>query len=298
MFSQNNNHTKQGTQRLTALHGVLMGLLILSSSATGFNNDARFSPQNFVASSTLNILDDEINPLFHMPESSAQKCNATARSDWSVGVKILKEITASSPAECCADCLADSRCLAYVLHGTKCYLKADADGGHTKPGNTGAVVRGSPGPPAPPTPPPSPGPPPPPGSPKWELVHTIQEPVIGRTHPDVIAHTIQSGFETGQYFRLNGTYYYTANELGTCPHPGVLWDLVTRAAVWSAPNSSGPWSRVATIRNGSHIQTVCKPATATCDVPCHNGLSCCSGTKENPSFVRASCCALILNKWG
>ena len=46
------------------------------------------------------------------------------------------------------------------------------------------------------------------------------------------------GFETGQYQRINDTYYYTANELGMCPH--VTWDLVTRAALWSAPNSSGP----------------------------------------------------------
>ena len=214
-----------------------------------------------------------------IPFPAISKCNATAKPDWSVGVKILKATTASSPEQCCAECLANPQCMAYVLHGSKCYLKADPDGGHTKPGNTGAVVRGTPGPPPPPPPPA------PPGSPKWELVEAEAQPVIGRTHPDVIAHSIQSGFETGQYFRLNGTFYYVANELGTCDHPGILWDLVTRAAVWSAPNSSGPWSRVATLRNGSHMQTVCRPATAKCEVPCKD--SCCSGTKENPSFVRA-----------
>ena len=107
------------------------------------------------------------------------------------------------------------------------------------------------------------------------------DPVIGPQHPDVIKHTIQSGFETGQYFTLNGTHYYTANELGTCAHSGILWDLVTRAALWSAPASSGPWSRLITLRNGSHMQTVCQPASAVCAKPCSD--SCCSGTEENPS---------------
>ena len=109
------------------------------------------------------------------------------------------------------------------------------------------------------------------------------DPVIGPQHPDVIKHSIQSGFETGQYFTLNGTHYYTANELGTCAHSGILWDLVTRAALWSAPASSGPWSRLITLRNGSHMQTVCQPASAVCAKPCSD--SCCSGTEENPSFV-------------
>jgi hypothetical protein len=57
----------------------------------------------------------------------------------------------------------------------------------------------------------------------------------------VIKHNIYNGFETGQFFQVNGTFYYTANELGMCK--GVLWDLVTRAAIWSAPASNGPWSR-------------------------------------------------------
>ena len=88
------------------------------------------------------------------------------------------------------------------------------------------------------------------------------------------------GFETGQYQRIGDTFYYTANELGMCP--GVVWDLVTRAALWSAPNSTGPWTRVTTLRNGSHIQTLCNKATP-CRAPC--GPSCCSGTEADPSFV-------------
>jgi len=71
--------------------------------------------------------------------------------------------------------------------------------------------------------------------PKWELVETTAVPVIENTHPDVVANCIFAGFETGQYQRINNTFYYTANELGMCP--GVDWDLVTRAALWRAPNS-------------------------------------------------------------
>jgi hypothetical protein len=111
-------------------------------------------------------------------------------------------------------------------------------------------------------------------------VETSALPVIGKTHPDVVKHSIYSGFETGQYQRINDTFYYTANELGMCPH--VLWDLVTRAALWSAPNSSGPWTRLATLRNGSHIETLCEPKTP-CRKPC--GGSCCSGTEDQKNFV-------------
>ena len=92
-----------------------------------------------------------------------------------------------------------------------------------------------------------------------------------------------TGFETGQYQRINDTFYYMANELGMCP--GVVWDLVTRAALWSASNSSGPWKRVTTLRNGSHMQTLCKnaPDYQPCKRKC--GPSCCAGTDSNPSFV-------------
>ena len=62
-----------------------------------------------------------------------------------------------------------------------------------------------------------------------------------------------------------------------------VWDLVTRAALWSAPNASGPWTRVTTLRNGSHIETLCGQPKAPCRAPCKE--SCCSGTEANPSFV-------------
>ena len=52
--------------------------------------------------------------------------------------------------------------------------------------------------------------------PQWELVETGALPVIGQKHPDVVKHTILSGFETGQFQRINDTYYLTANELGMC----------------------------------------------------------------------------------
>jgi len=119
-------------------------------------------------------------------------------------------------------------------------------------------------------------------SPQWELVETSAEPVIGPMHADVLSHGIFNGFETGQYWRSGAAFYYTANELGMCK--GVAWDLVTRAALWTAPNSTGPWTRLATLRNGSHIETLCgEPRKARCRVPC--GASCCSGTEDEPSFV-------------
>ena len=93
------------------------------------------------------------------------------------------------------------------------------------------------------------------------------------------AHGIFAGFETGQYQRIGDTFYMTANELGMCK--GVVWDLVTRASLWSAPNSTGPWTRVTTLRNGSHIQTLCEKAP--CRAKC--GPSCCSGTETDRSFV-------------
>ena len=73
--------------------------------------------------------------------ASTGTCNATIRSDWSVGSKILKNIVASSSDVCCAACTAEPACLAFVLHGTTCYLKGDAQGGHSKTGNTAGYVR-------------------------------------------------------------------------------------------------------------------------------------------------------------
>jgi hypothetical protein len=68
--------------------------------------------------------------------------------------------------------------------------------------------------------------------PKWELVETTAAPVIEKTHPDVVANRIFAGFETGQYQRIN-----TSITRRTKQCPGVDWDLVTRAALWRAPNS-------------------------------------------------------------
>lgn len=224
-------------------------------------------------------------------------CNATVHPGASIGGNAYRQLRVP-PTACCAACVADRDCAAFVTAadgaggGTECLLKADLTDPHSKPSNDCGIVRGipgpfPPGPPPGPSPPPSPPPPPPPplppGSPEWVLVNATTDPVIGPTHPDVVKHAIGSGFETGQYFRLNDTFYYTANELGTCPNGGtVLWDLVTRAALWSAPASTGPWTRIVTLRNGSHMETICTPK-APCAKPC--GGSCCSGTKTNPSFV-------------
>jgi hypothetical protein len=223
-------------------------------------------------------------------------CNATMYTGKSIGGNAYRQLKGSTVAACCAACVADPKCAAFVTaddgaradagHG-ECLLKADLQNLHAKATNDCGVVRGKLGPPGPTPPPPpvppGPAPPLPPGSPRWEVVEAGAAPVIGPQHPDVLEHSIQSGFETGQFFRLNGTYYYTANELGTCAHPGILWDLVTRAALWSAEASSGPWRRVLTLRNGSHMDTVCRPSSVPCTKPC--GDSCCSGDGVHPSFV-------------
>ena len=59
-----------------------------------------------------------------------------------------------SAAECCAACVSEPRCLAYVYdkggqYPKACFLKADLTGQKTKPGSVGAICRGNPGPPSP-----------------------------------------------------------------------------------------------------------------------------------------------------
>lgn len=213
---------------------------------------------------------------------SAPGCNASLRTDWSVGQTILRSSRQPSPAACCAACVADSRCATFVLDGKECFLKADGENSHAKPGNYAGFVRVPPPAPAPGPRPPAPpahpvGPPAPPGSPQWQTVMATPTPLIDQQH--AAAYGIFAGFETGQYQRIGDTFYMTVNELGMCR--GVVWDLVTRAALWSAPNSTGPWTRIATLRNGSHIQTLCEQAP--CRVRC--GPSCCSGTETDRSFV-------------
>ena len=176
-------------------------------------------------------------------------CNATVRAGWSVGMKIL-QTTSDPPAACCAACVALPTCMAFVTDGGKCYLKADLGLPHPKAGNTAGIVRGT----LPPPPPPPPTPPAPaPGAPQWELFEATATPIIGQAQAR--QHGILAGFETGQFQRLGETFYYTANELGLCE--GVVWDKVTRAGLWSAPNSTGPWTRLTTLRNGSHMWSLC-----------------------------------------
>ena len=226
----------------------------------------------------------------HSVDGSTATCTATLHTAMSIGSNAYKTLPGSTTAACCSACTKDPSCAAFVTGsggGGECLLKKDLSGMHAKPTNDCGVVRGTPGPPAPPAPPgptpPPPAPLPPPGSPRWELVTASVLPVIGPKHPDVISHTIMNGFETGQYQRINATFFYTANELGMCP--GMVWDLVTRAALWSAPNSTGPWTRVTTLRNGSHIKTLC---TEKPKPPCSRGqcgVACCPGPDDATSFV-------------
>ena len=90
-------------------------------------------------------------------------------------------------------------------------------------------------------------------APRWEVVSSSPEPVIGPA--DAAPHGVFQGFETGQYTKVDGTHFVAINELGLCEH--VTWDRTTRAALWSAPNGSGPWTRVTTLRNTSSMHTLC-----------------------------------------
>ena len=93
--------------------------------------------------------------------------------------------------------------------------------------------------------------------PQWETVSSNAEPVIGPA--ETLQHGVCQGFETGQFFKENGTYFVAINELGLCK--SVVWDRTTRAALWSAPNASGPWTRVVTLRNTSSMYTLCNMTT-------------------------------------
>jgi hypothetical protein len=94
-------------------------------------------------------------------------------------------------------------------------------------------------------------------APQWETVSSDAAPVIGPA--ETLPHGVHQGFETGQFFKQNDTYFVAINELGLCER--VTWDRTTRAALWSAPNASGPWSRVTTLRNTSSMHTLCNLTT-------------------------------------
>ena len=90
-------------------------------------------------------------------------------------------------------------------------------------------------------------------APQWETISSDATEVIGPA--ESLPHGVHQGFETGQFFKENGTYFVAINELGLCKH--VTWDKTTRAALWSAPNASGPWTRLTTLRNTSSMHSMC-----------------------------------------
>ena len=102
-------------KRLANMFAVFMVLLDSNLWAAHAGTVAGYFPsQAFHETMPLRL-----NPVANV----ASTCNATTKSDWSVGVHILHELSASSPAQCCADCLSNPRCMAYVLHGATYYLK-------------------------------------------------------------------------------------------------------------------------------------------------------------------------------
>jgi hypothetical protein len=71
-------------------------------------------------------------------------------------------------------------------------------------------------------------------TPQWETVSSHATPVIGpaQTTP----HGVYQGFETGQFFKNNGTYYVAINELGLCT--SVIWDRCVTTSFYTHSASS------------------------------------------------------------
>lgn len=91
---------------------------------------------------------------------SGAMCNATMLPGTTIGTGNLSSRHAAGAgggdASCCAACLAEPACLAFVVDKHTCFLKGNLDGRRPKSGNMAGVVRG-PVPPAPaPRPPPAP----------------------------------------------------------------------------------------------------------------------------------------------
>jgi hypothetical protein len=87
-------------------------------------------------------------------------CNASLIDNWSVGSTLAAPmIQVAAVDQCCAACATNPSCLNFVFHGKNCFLKADSNNSHAKPGNLAGFVRST-APPTPsvPTSPPTPSP--------------------------------------------------------------------------------------------------------------------------------------------
>lgn len=73
------------------------------------------------------------------------------------------------------------------------------------------------------------------------LLATHQGPVIGPSHPDVLASQNQAGFETGQVVKIDGIYHMFVNEMFGRAHRDM------RIAYWTSPDAVN-WTRHSTIK--------------------------------------------------
>src|SRR4051812_33791982 len=85
-----------------------------------------------------------------------------------------------------------------------------------------------------------------------KLVTEDKGPVINADHPDVLASSNRSGFETGQVVKLNGVYHMFVNEMFDRPHR----DL--RISYWTS-NDATNWKRQSTIRESIAGRTASNP---------------------------------------
>ncbi|WP_407429841.1 hypothetical protein [Arcticibacter sp.] len=87
---------------------------------------------------------------------------------------------------------------------------------------------------------------------KLRLKSEHSGPVIGIDHPDVIANSNRSGFETGQAVKIDGVYHMFVNEMFERPHR----DL--RISYWTS-NDAVQWKRQSTIVNSVPGRTHTNP---------------------------------------
>jgi hypothetical protein len=73
-------------------------------------------------------------------------------------------------------------------------------------------------------------------------IEDCSEPVIGKDHPDVMASSNRTGFETGEVVLQDGIYYMFVGEMFDQAHQDM------RAALWKSKNGTD-WTRVCTLKN-------------------------------------------------
>ena len=162
--------------------------------------------------------------------AAASSCNATLVDGINAGgAAHLTIVKTANATACCAACAAEPHCAAFVLKTARqeCYLKEKTLPIALKSGNLAGFVRV----PAPssPTAAPTPSTLPPPA---FELVQTLDHPVISLPQTAAQQPTNRGGFEGGLYTKTpeDEVYHLFPTECMS-DMPGVAWDVSQRDPV-------------------------------------------------------------------